>query len=108
MYLLTITILNTFRAKPLLSSLGSLYGYRNTKWNMVPSSTVATLCHLYTTDFRHPTNTMNYSIPIATFYSTCMSSLLEIVSAVLPADTLADAASFCLGQTGSTQAILHG
>ena len=30
-----------------------------------------------------------------------MSSLLEIMSTVLPADSLADAASFCLGQTGS-------
>ena len=52
---------------PLLSSLGSLYRYRNTKWNMVPSFAIATLYHLYTTDFRHPTNTMHfYGVPTFT------------------------------------------
>ena len=111
MYLLvTITILNTFRAKPLLSGLGSLY-LSVQKYKMEYGTkfyscyTLSSLHHWLQASY---TNTMNYSIPIATFYWTCMSSLLEIVSAVLPADTLADAASFCLGQTGSTQAILHG
>ena len=33
-----------------------------------------------------------------------VSSLLKIVSTVLPVDTLVDAASFCLGQTGSAHA----
>ena len=101
MYLLvTITILNTFRAKPLLSGLGSLY-LSVQKYKMEYGTkfyscyTLSSLHHWLQASY---TNTMNYSIPIATFYWTCMSSLLEIVSAVLPADTLADAASFCLGQ----------
>ena len=79
----------TFRTKPLPPSLGSLYRYRNTKWNMVPSFTVATLYHLYTTDFRHPTK-HNEPLWCPNFLLDThfvVSSLQEMVSVLLPADT---------------------
>ena len=55
-----LTKICTFRPEQILPSLGSLYRYRNTKWNnVVPSFTIATLYHLDTTDLRHPTNTVS-------------------------------------------------
>lgn len=74
---------------------------------MVTTLTIATLYHLYTTDFRYSTNTVNlYGVPA--FYSTCIFcvSSLHTGNGVnsSTADNLADAASFCPGQTGS----VHG
>ena len=74
---------------------------------MLTTLTIATLYHCCNTDFRYSTNTVNlYDVPTFTQHAFFCVSSLRTGNGVnsSTADNLADAASFCLGQTGS----VHG